>query len=77
MNYYIDFKTNDNSVNGGKAGKKWYDALPEKTYYAMGVNGSVKGQAYLCVWDGGTCLIPFHDKDGNIVIKQNTQNEKA
>jgi len=52
--------------------KKHFENFPNNTYFAMGLNGSVEGQAYLCHWDEGTCLSPlFNDKGEIIVIAEN------
>jgi len=65
--YHIDFFTNQNSVNNGQAGRKFYNDLPEATYFAIGVNGSEPGAAYLFCFDNGTCLLPIYDLTGKQV----------
>ena len=53
-----------------RSGRVYYESLPKDTYYAMGVNGTVKNQAFWFGFDSGTCLIPFcHTCDNSIVIK--------
>lgn len=53
-----------------EAGKVYFDELPKDTYFAIGVNGTVKNQAFWFGFDSGTCLIPFlHTSDNSIVIK--------
>lgn len=63
--YYIDFHTDKNSVNNSQAGRKFYNDLPEATYFARGVNGSNPGDAFLFCFDNGTCLLPICDTTTN------------
>jgi hypothetical protein len=75
MKYFVEFRTIHNSVNNGKAGTKAFEHLPEDTYFANGYNGTEKGQAFLFCFDGGTCLLPIKDQQGNIVINPKLKNK--
>lgn len=65
--YYIDFLTNNNTVNDNQAGRKFYNDLPEGAYFAIGLNGSNPGDAFLFCFDSGTCLLPIYDLTGTQV----------
>ena len=59
--YYVDFST----------GRRYYNSLPDSTYFAIGYHIEEKpGAAYLFCNDGGTCLIPIIETaTGEQVVK--------
>ena len=49
-----------------------FDKLPANTYFAMGFNGMITGQAYLFHYDNGTCLAPILKEDNSpLIIPEN------
>jgi hypothetical protein len=65
---YIHLSSRDNIINHGKEGAKFWPVLPDKTYFAIGVNGAKEGAAYFMCWDGGTRLTPIFDESGKQII---------
>jgi hypothetical protein len=65
---YVLLFSDNNIINHGRDGVKFWDALPDKTYFAVGVNGSQKGQAYFMCWDNGTCLKPIYNEQGKFIV---------
>lgn len=63
---YVNFTTEQNNVNDGKAGRKDFDTLPVNTYFLSGYqNESDKGKATLFCFDSGTCLTPIFNAATN------------
>jgi hypothetical protein len=65
---YIHLSSENNIINHGKIGAKFWDVMPDKAYFAIGVNGSKEGQAYFMCWDNGTCLTPIYAESGKPII---------
>lgn len=65
--YYCQTKTR---------GRIEYYELPNSTYFAMGMNGSKEGEAYLFTFDNGTSLIPIcYCETGKQVVNTNPKHE--
>lgn len=63
-------------VNTETRGRLQFTELPKGTYFAEGVNGTTRGQAYYFTNDNGTCLIPIYKEDGSPVIDEKRAGRK-
>ena len=64
---FVTFSGNNRYTPDKEAGKVEFNQLPENTYFCMGFKDEKDtGKAMLfCNEDGGTCLIPIFDMNGN------------